>query len=464
MIGHSIIRSGPVRLALAVLLFVFVILLGGGLYASQRQDDFVANQTAIQWAAVQASNQAQRLSLQVERFFAGDEAVDLDQLAAGHDALMAELKSLREAAFARELFGHEGLGARIKAMEADLDKLGDRLRRLQRDDRDALSAMRSCLERSVTNLTDTVAVAVRKLAGPHAVSRWGNLLHLLYFLIVIAAAGLVFLAAVVIAENTKNRRLAERYKTAMAEADAANRAKSRLLANVSHELRTPLNAIIGFSDILRDQIFGAIGNERYIDYAAHIRDSGTHLLLLVNDLLDYAKHDDDGVRLSFKPIPLVEIIKEAIHMCTPNAEGRKVSIDFRGDATPTVLADLRAIRQISTNLICNAVEHSPEGATVDVRVTISADMGEHSGSTVLVEVLDRGQSISDEEAERLLRPFEWGQADSYVADPDGGAGFGLALAHKLAEKHGDGVTLSARTGGGTIAAFGLPLVKKTAPG
>lgn len=459
--SRSALSSGPVRLALGVLLVVFVAMLAGGLYATQRHDELLSNQTAVQWHAVQANNEAQRLSIYAERYFAGDDAVDLDALKIRHAGLMTQLRELREGPAAQDLLGFDGLEERIQALEAELTGLGRVLANLRRDDAKSLKIVRTCLENAVLALSDAVTVAVQRLSGPQTVSYWGNLLNLLYVSIGIAACGLVFLAGVVVAENTKSRRLADQYKAAMAEADAANRAKSRLLANVSHELRTPLNAIIGFSDVLKDQLFGALGNERYREYSGYIRDSGTHLLMLVDDLLDFAKHDAGGSPMKFETVPLVEVLHEALRMTTPEADKHTVALDLDSSFYPNVLADVRAVRQIATNLIVNAIRHSPAGGKVEVTFASETEGDGHrlgQDDRVVIAVLDRGTGIPEGEEERLLRPFERIEVDSFVSSKDDGAGLGLALAHKLAEKHGGGVTLAAREGGGTVASFSLPLV------
>lgn len=454
---HPTLASGPVRLALGVLLVVFVSLLAGGLYAAHRHDDLLAYQSAIQWRVVQANNDAQRLSVNAERYFSGDEDVELASLTVRHASLMTQLKELREGPAAKDLLGFEDLEDRIRALEKELAGLGKLLPTVSRDDQKAFLVIKRCLGNAVLALSDALTVAVKHLSGPQTVSYWGNLLTLLYVSIGIAAIGLVLLAGVVVAENAKNGRLAEQYKAALAEADAANRSKSRLLANVSHELRTPLNAIIGFSDVLKDQLFGTLGSDRYLEYSRYIRDSGTHLLMLVNDLLDFAKYDGDGQPLTFESVPLVEILMEAVRMTTPDAEKRNVALDLETPFFPTVLADTRAVRQIATNLICNAIRYSPAGAKVEVSFAAMTGEGDQ-GDRVVVDILDRGPGIPEEDVERLLRPFERLQTDSFVAGHEGGAGLGLALANKLAEKHGGAVSLKRRDQGGTIASFSLPLM------
>lgn len=454
--------SGTVRLALAVTLLVFLALLGGGLYAAQRHDDLLTVQTAVHWHAVHANNEAQRLSIFAERYFSGDDSVDLPELQARHATLMAEMKGMREGPYARDLLSHADLDVRFAALEIELDGLGNVLKTVSRDNHAALRNVRLCLENTVLALTDAVTVAVRRMAGPQTASYWANLLYILYFSIAVAAAGLAFLTAVVIAENSKSRVLADQYRDAMAKADAANRAKSRMLANVSHELRTPLNAIIGFSDILRDQVFGALGNPRYRDYSGYIRDSGTHLLMLVNDLLNYAKYDDGEVRLTIAPVALPDILHGAARDAVEDARRNDVAIDFGEFDAPTVLADARAVRRIAANLINHAIRHSPEKGVVEITLAFHSGAMAEDGR-IVIHIKDRGPGISKDDVERLLHPFELLQSDSFIAAPDGSAGFGLALANVLAEKHGGSITLEGREGGGTVAAFTLPLVSGQGP-
>lgn len=459
----STFASRTVRLALSVTLVVFVALIGGGLYAAHRHDDLRAFQSAVQWQSLKANNEAQRLSIFAERYFSGDASVELTVLQTRHAALMKELTGLREGPYADDLLAYADLEARFGALEAELAGLGNLLKGVSRDDRVALRDVRLCLENAVLALSDAVTVAVRQMAGPRTASYWGSLLNVLYLSIIVAAGGLVFLAAVVISENTKNLRLADQYRQALENADMANRAKSRMLANVSHELRTPLNAIIGFSDILRDQNSDALGNDRHRQYLGYIRDSGTHLLMLVNDLLNYAKHDDESERLNFQPIQIIEILQEAIEIGRTEAGRPDAIVDLDRTFSPTVLADGAAVRLIAGNLIANAVRHSPADAAVDIGLSVRPDplVG---GDRVTIQVRDRGPGLSDQDADRLLHPFELLQSDSFIAGPDDDAGFGMALAHKLAEKHGDGVALQSREGGGTVAAFSLLILAAGDPG
>src|SRR5262249_4935895 len=149
---------------------------------------------------------------------------------------------------------------------------------------------------------------------------------------------------------------------ALAEAVRANKSKSEFLATMSHELRTPLNAIIGFSDIIRRRLFGPMDDEKYTDYAKDIHDSGSHLLSIINDILDLAKAESGKLALNEHDFDLTETLEACVRMCRGRAEANKVElIFFGGQSEIRALADERLVLQIIANLVTNAIKFTPGG-------------------------------------------------------------------------------------------------------
>jgi len=233
------------------------------------------------------------------------------------------------------------------------------------------------------------------------------------------------------------------------EANQANKSKSEFLATMSHEFRTPLNAIIGFSDIIKNQTFGAIGNKQYAEYANDINSSGLHLLAIINDVLDLAKADAGKVQLAEREVDFTDVLRRCVRMCHERAQSGKVRLLFPDCTEPVyIMGDERLLLQIAINIVSNAVKFTPEGG--DVRLTLHARMGEG----VTMKVADTGIGIPQEDIQRVLRPFE--QVESSYARKHGGSGLGLPYADRLARLHGGELTLQSIVGRGTTVTVRLP--------
>jgi signal transduction histidine kinase len=251
------------------------------------------------------------------------------------------------------------------------------------------------------------------------------------------------------ADLTERKHAEDALRDAKDQAETASRTKSEFLANMSHELRTPLNAVIGFSEIIHQQIFGPIGEARYVDYAKDIHASGTHLLQVINDILDISKAEAGKVDLRETPIDIARALVACTKIVAPRAEAGqvRVEIDVPEDA-PQLLADEQRFRQIVLNLLSNAVKFTPPGGRVSVGYA-----REESGALRL-EVADTGIGMRPQDIPRALEPF--GQIDSALARRFEGTGLGLPLTKKLVELHGGTLELRSAPGKGTAAIVRFP--------
>ena len=276
-----------------------------------------------------------------------------------------------------------------------------------------------------------------------------------FFLIMATAVGLFsgYIQEMYIRRSYRAQKVIEAKNAAanvlLMEADKANRAKSEFLANMSHELRTPLNAIIGFSDILKKQLFGEIGNERYVEYVADINDSGNHLLAIINDILDLAKAEAGKLTLQEDDIDIVRCLDDAVRMCRGRAAAGGVDLQFPG-ASDSLYAcvDERILRQIVLNLLTNAIKFTRDGG----RVTLSLDASAEKG--IFIRVKDTGIGIAPEDIARVIRPFE--QVENVLSRSHGGTGLGLPLTSKLTELHGGEFTIESQVAQGTTVTVHLP--------
>lgn len=260
-------------------------------------------------------------------------------------------------------------------------------------------------------------------------------------------------SGVALAENVATlQRMTLTLATARDEAQQANSAKSMLLANVSHELRTPLNAIIGFSDLMRHQIYGPLGHPRYDEYAGDIQRSGQLLLSLINDLLDMTKLEAGRHELTESECDLAALTKEAVGLVKVQAERGGVALKTAIDEnTPLVFADERAMRQVMLNLLSNAVKFTPSGGSVRITCARNAD-----GDPAIV-VKDTGRGIPHEEMQNLFQPFARTSEAKRASTP--GTGLGLAIVKSLVELHQGAITLESRVGFGTTVTVILPAAR-----
>jgi signal transduction histidine kinase len=235
------------------------------------------------------------------------------------------------------------------------------------------------------------------------------------------------------------------------EVETANRHKSEFLANMSHELRTPLNAIIGFSEVLRQQMFGAI-NPKQGEYLEDIQTSGQHLLSLINDILDLSKVEAGKMELQLSRFSLHAALEAVLLMVRERAAGR--GIELRTELDPAIdqlEADERKVKQIVLNLLTNAVKFTSSGG----RVTLET---KHDGAGAVVSVRDTGVGIAPVDQARVFEEFT--QAGTAATSGQEGTGLGLALSRRLVELHGGKIWVESEPGKGSTFSFTLPPVER----
>lgn len=232
-------------------------------------------------------------------------------------------------------------------------------------------------------------------------------------------------------------------------ADRENAAKSSFLAAMSHELRTPLNAIIGFSEILKDQLFGPIDRADYVQYANDIHESGCHLISLINDVLDVAKIEANRVEIDPEWLDMAETLNTGVKLVSVQARKRGLSIEAEAcQPGLCIYADERTLKQILFNLLSNAVKYTDEGG----RVTVGGHAADDGGAVIVVA--DSGVGIPPDALKRLVRPFE--RVDNRFDTTHQGFGLGLALVSKLTKLHGGTLDIDSTVGVGTRVTVTFP--------
>lgn len=248
---------------------------------------------------------------------------------------------------------------------------------------------------------------------------------------------------------TERRRAELGLMHAKEQADFANRSKSEFLANMSHELRTPLNAIIGFAEIIKDQLFGPVGQEQYIEYAKDIYDSGGLLLSLINDILDMSKIEAGKRDLAEADLDVAKLVRSVGVLVDSRAKLGKVKLLFDVPKDiPNLRGEERAMKQILTNLLTNAIKFTPEGGSVSLGALI-----DETGNMRLI-VADTGIGIAKEDIQVALAPF--GQIESALSRKHQGTGLGLPLTKALVELHGGVLDLQSKLGDGTTVTLIFP--------
>jgi len=240
----------------------------------------------------------------------------------------------------------------------------------------------------------------------------------------------------------------ERLIAARDAAEAANKAKSEFLANMSHELRTPLNAIIGFASMMQQEIRGPL-DPRYAADAKIIIDSGSHLLGIINDILDIAKAESNSLQLNEDTIDIDEIVQFCAELVAQMAEKGEVGCSMAVEKDlPKFFGDPKKLRQVVINLLSNAIKFTPTGGGVALTA------GRDTGGGLTISITDTGIGMTTDQVPIAMAPF--GQVDSRLARKYEGIGLGLPLTNKLVEMHGGTLEIESELGKGTTVTVRLP--------
>ena len=288
--------------------------------------------------------------------------------------------------------------------------------------------------------------------------------HFVFTLILLALGGLFeYLGAHmrqsrinhVHAQNVQNRLIIELEEAkavsdeAKRRAEEANLAKSRFLATMSHELRTPLNAVIGFSEAIYNEIMGPLNNRHYKEYIADIHASGSHLLKLINEILDLSRIEAGRHEMSEEPLALARIARECRKMVKLTADEKRIAVSMIPQSgLPPIRADAKAVRQIILNLLSNALKFTPENGSIRIKVGWTAGGGQY------VSVSDSGPGIPEDEIPVVLSSF--GQGSIAIKSAERGTGLGLPIVQALVHMHDGRFVLRSKLRQGTVAIATFP--------
>ncbi|MEZ5668509.1 MAG: HAMP domain-containing sensor histidine kinase [Alphaproteobacteria bacterium] len=422
------------------------------------EDSFVLHRAQIE---------ADRATILLQQTLYGDPAAHSDRVRTAFDVLYGRREALINVGRRTALGSLPAFDGAIASMAAVIDQ-ADRL--LEAHDGDGLPA------EPVSALLDRIdalhghlatlsgqAVAAGAMARDEIRARTASLNEQVdASLLALLLASPIYVGGLV-ATNLRLRRAARRMAAlaselgsknvelirARDEAEAAGRAKTNFLANMSHELRTPLNAVIGFADVMDQEMFGPLGNDRYREYAGDICGSARHLLGLIGRILDFAKIDGGHWQLEERAERPAEIVDTALRMVRPLAEARRLRLT-RTDGVDALFVrlDERAIMQAVVNLLSNAIKFSHDGGRIDVTLARNGLGG------LDIRVADHGIGMTEADVARVVLPFT--QVGDSFARAKEGIGLGLAITRALVDLHGGELLIESAPAVGTAVTIRLP--------
>ena len=435
--------------------FLVIAIFAGSLGLSVRslyrnQETLAQGSGDLHWTASQLQREYLRFLNNFDRYalgFDGDGKAELDQRL---ESLAAKLTLFLEGPLAKRFARMPETSANVALLREKLDGLIPEIRLFQKGDAAQYQSLRKDLEafrRPVQQiLTETF------LAQRSAIDSQDEVLRSAYYFLGISLLGIFLSGSLLILFSVRQVRIAKDAEAqavrAREQAEMANSAKSEFLSKISHELRTPLNAIIGFAEIMRGELFGALGNDKYRRYMVDIHGSGVHLLDLINDMLDLSKIEAGKYELQEEVVDLHDAVQSSLRIVRKQAAIAQVTLNAQmPDDFPNLKAETRAIKQILLNLLSNAIKFTPEGGTVAVK-------GRLADGTISLAVEDSGIGIEKHNIEKVLSPF--GQTGHPMTAQDSGTGLGLPIVKSLTELHGGEFTLASMPGVVTTVTLSFP--------
>ncbi len=422
-------RSLPAPLLGVIVLFfglqVFILDL-----LIEKNNEYKADVSHSLWIAAQLQTEYLRFMGALDRFAADTGPAGRDELQRRLDILVSRLPLFQQGERAA-IFGQiKGARETVSALQEVTDKLEPKVRSLLPNETEEYLAIRDQFD--LHRITVHKMVLDTFLADEAVTAQIKEQNDRVYWLLIIAIAGTVISGAVLVLVLIRQVRRAER-----AEAEAkqernraigADKAKSEFLANMSHELRTPLNAIMGFTEVMKLEILGRLGNDRYREYVDDIRDCGVLLTRLIEDILDLSKVEAGKYELREESVDLAKIAKTSLHLFTQESQSKGIVLSAKfPDHLPRMYGDPRVLQQIILNLLSNAIKFTPSGGEVSMEIVLRPDR------SLSLSVIDSGVGISKADIKVALAPF--GQVADVMTKNHSGTGLGLPLAKLLVELH-----------------------------
>ena len=267
--------------------------------------------------------------------------------------------------------------------------------------------------------------------------------------IVASAEGKIEYYEGIMEDITKRRQAEIATKQAKVESDLANRAKSEFLANMSHELRTPLNAIIGFSEIIKNEVFGPVGHKEYNEYASDIYQSGRRLLKVINEILDVSKIQTGERQLNENLMNVKTVLQSCYSLIVPKLDSNNITFENKiDDDVPEIIGEELAFKQMLMNVLSNAAKFTPSGGSITVSYQID------DNNNFCLRVSDTGVGMDQSDIDKAVSPF--GQVDNSLARKNSGTGLGLTLVNSLILLHGGTLEIESEKSVGTTVSLVFP--------
>jgi len=305
-------------------------------------------------------------------------------------------------------------------------------------------------EQGMKNHEELISKGVRSSGEMKMVRKDGAIANALYTGATIELSQKRRFLVTTVMDITLRKQMEISLRLAKEQADTANRAKSAFLANMSHELRTPMNAILGFSELIMNETFGPIGNDKYAEYVNDVHTSAGHLLEIINEVLDMSKIEAGRIELDESEVCMSDLIKSVMRMMESRIFGKDLNMHSDiAENLPYIYADQRLLRQVLINLITNAVKFSNPNENIYIKAEMTPD------NQMQIIVRDEGIGIPKEKLEEVMEPF--GQVtDKAENSGQQGTGLGLPLAKAMVELHQGSMYLDSDVGQGATVTFQIP--------